>query len=147
MNMTDTAPEATRAKHDDVDLKGLCSHCGGTHYGTGRECPYREENMGRPCTVCDERTNYCCSDCAIDIGGKIYVCTKDACRTEHEKKHPPSVPVPSEEEMREILAKVMHKNGWFVSCKGDDPRKIEVGLAMKAALAAMRELASRMGKS
>lgn len=57
----------------------------------------------------------------------------------------PSVHVPSEAEMREILTKVMHKKGWFVSCKGDDPRKIEVGLAMKAALAAMRELASRMG--
>lgn len=72
----------------DVDLKtGICSHCGGTHHGTGLECPYREENMGQPCTGCGERTCYCCSDCGIDGAGKVYVCTKDACRLTHEKKH------------------------------------------------------------
>lgn len=43
--------------------------------------------MGEACTGCGERTCYCCSDCAIDGAGKIYVCIKDACRTEHEKKH------------------------------------------------------------
>lgn len=72
----------------DVDTKGNCSHCAGVHYGTGLECPYREKNMGEPCVVCAERTSYCCSDCAIDGAGKVYVCIKDACRTEHEKKHP-----------------------------------------------------------
>lgn len=44
--------------------------------------------MGEPCVVCGERTCYCCSDCAIDGDGKVYVCVKDGCRTEHEKKHP-----------------------------------------------------------
>lgn len=63
-----------------------CANCGGTHYGSN-ECPYLEKNMGEPCTVCGERTSYCCSDCAIDGAGKVYVCITDACRAEHEKKH------------------------------------------------------------
>ena len=83
---------------DDVDQMGNCSHCGGVHFGTGASCPFREENMGEPCVVCGERTNYCCSDCAIDRTGRVYVCTEDACRTEHEKKHAK----PSETKAEEI---------------------------------------------
>lgn len=64
-----------------------CGNCGGTHYGSG-DCPYLEKNMGEPCTVCAERTSYCCSDCAIDGAGKVYVCINDACRSAHEQKHP-----------------------------------------------------------
>lgn len=63
-----------------------CANCGGTHYGSN-ECPYLEKNMGEPCVVCKERTSYCCSDCAIDGTGKVYVCIAEACRSEHEKKH------------------------------------------------------------
>ena len=63
-----------------------CPNCGGTHYGNV-ECPYLEKNMGEPCTGCGERTSYCCSDCAIDGAGKVYVCFKDACRKEYEQKH------------------------------------------------------------
>lgn len=72
----------------DVDLQTRkCSHCDGTHYGTGLECPYREENMGEPCLVCKLRTNYCCSDCAIDDMGKVYVCTHEDCRDVHQRDH------------------------------------------------------------
>lgn len=71
----------------DVDLKGNCSHCGGMHFGTGLECPYREENMGQPCRVCEQRTNYCCSDCAIDGAGKVFVCISDTCRDTHQRDH------------------------------------------------------------
>lgn len=74
----------------DVDPKtSNCSHCGGMHFGTGLECPFREENMGQPCVVCQERTCYCCSDCAIDSAGreKVYVCTSDTCRDTHERDH------------------------------------------------------------
>jgi hypothetical protein len=71
----------------DVAANGECSHCGGTHYGTGSECPYREENMGEPCVQCGDRTSYCCADCRLDGAGSVYVCIKDSCRTEHEKKH------------------------------------------------------------
>lgn len=74
----------------DVDPQTkACSHCGGTHWGTGLECPYREENMGEPCVVCQTRTNYCCSDCGIDSGGKkkVYVCISDTCRDTHERDH------------------------------------------------------------
>lgn len=63
-----------------------CSNCGGTHYGSV-DCPYLEKNMGEPCVSCGERTSYCCSDCAIDGKGKVYICTDDDCRTKHEKRH------------------------------------------------------------
>ena len=40
----------------------------------------------RICTVCGERTDWACSDCAIDSGGRktVYVCNKTACRDAHE---------------------------------------------------------------
>lgn len=72
---------------NDVDERGACSHCGGAHYGTGPECVFREENMGEPCSMCGERTCYCCSDCAIEGAGKVYICIKDGCRDVHEQKH------------------------------------------------------------
>jgi len=54
---------------------------------------------GKECTVCGELTDMCCSDCAIDSGGKAYthVCTNNKCLDKHEKMHAPeqepSVPV------------------------------------------------------
>lgn len=63
-----------------------CENCGGTHYGSV-DCPYLEKNMGQPCVICAERTSYCCSDCAIDGKGKVYVCIDDDCRSRHEKQH------------------------------------------------------------
>lgn len=77
----------TEPRWRDVDTKGKCSHCGGTHHGTGLECPYREENMGQRCQVCEQRTNYCCSDCAIDGKGKVYVCVSESCREVHQRDH------------------------------------------------------------
>lgn len=70
-----------------------CPNCGGTHFGS-IDCPYLEKNMGEPCEVCGERTNYCCADCRIDGAGKVYVCFRDACRTAHEVKHKPTTPPP-----------------------------------------------------
>lgn len=69
-----------------------CANCGGTHYGSNT-CPDLEK--GKPCTVCGKDTCYCCSDCAIDGAGKVYVCVTDACRAEHEKKHPEVRPLTS----------------------------------------------------
>ena len=63
-----------------------CANCGGTHYGSN-ECPYLEKNMGEPCVVCGARTSYCCSDCAIDGKGKVYICELDTCRDTHQRDH------------------------------------------------------------
>lgn len=63
-----------------------CGNCGGTHYGSV-DCPYLEKNMGEPCIACGDLTSYCCSDCALDGAGKVYVCTDDDCRALHERKH------------------------------------------------------------
>lgn len=62
-----------------------CPRCGGTHYGS-TECPYIEA----PCVVCGEPTIMACADCSIESGGtkSVYVCSKPACRDEHERLNP-----------------------------------------------------------
>lgn len=45
-------------------------------------CDRRKE-----CHICGTQTLYACSDCRIDFGVSIYVCTSSACRTAHESKH------------------------------------------------------------
>lgn len=55
--------------------------------------PYTE--LKRCCTICDarkvchvcgEQTLFACSDCRINFAATVYVCTKPACRDEHERK-------------------------------------------------------------
>ncbi len=41
-----------------------------------------------PCHVCGEQTDLCCSDCAIDLAAKVYVCSKRDCRVYHDTKCP-----------------------------------------------------------
>jgi hypothetical protein len=46
------------------------------------------------CTICGETTDICCSDCAIDGVGQVYVCGKHPCQEAHavyahEEKHDP----------------------------------------------------------
>ena len=38
------------------------------------------------CHVCGTQTNLACSDCAIDLGVTVYVCSKTECRDQHERK-------------------------------------------------------------
>ncbi|MDB5612092.1 MAG: hypothetical protein JWP25_8992 [Bradyrhizobium sp.] len=59
-----------------------CPNCGGTHFGCTYECPFTKA----PCCVCGDPTILACSDCAIDSGGQtsVHVCSKGACRDEHE---------------------------------------------------------------
>lgn len=42
------------------------------------------------CHICKSQTLYACSDCRIDFGVTIYVCTSKACRDEHEERYCPS---------------------------------------------------------
>jgi hypothetical protein len=38
------------------------------------------------CHVCGEQTLLACSDCQINFGATVYVCSKPSCRDEHERK-------------------------------------------------------------
>jgi hypothetical protein len=51
--------------------------------------------MSGPCSVCGDITEYCCSDCKIDKGVDVYVCTKPACRDAHDKvcSHPSDITI------------------------------------------------------
>ena len=40
------------------------------------------------CHVCKNPTDFCCSDCAIDLGANVYVCVNEACRRAHDLKCP-----------------------------------------------------------
>jgi hypothetical protein len=40
------------------------------------------------CHICKQVTDLCCSDCAIDLGAKVYVCWRYECRNNHEMKCP-----------------------------------------------------------
>lgn len=40
----------------------------------------------RICHVCQDQTIYACSDCQIDFGITVYVCSKKECRDYHESK-------------------------------------------------------------
>lgn len=48
----------------------------------------------KTCHVCGDATNLCCSDCAINFGASVYVCSKSSCRDEHEIKCWGDKPVP-----------------------------------------------------
>jgi NTP pyrophosphatase (non-canonical NTP hydrolase) len=39
-----------------------------------------------PCHVCGGYTQLACADCRINFGARVFVCTKKACRLEHERK-------------------------------------------------------------
>lgn len=43
------------------------------------------------CVVCGDATEFCCSDCAIDFGGKTYICEKRDCRKEHADADAPRI--------------------------------------------------------
>lgn len=40
------------------------------------------------CSRCHEPTDLACSDCAIDLGTKVFVCGKKECRDRHDEKCP-----------------------------------------------------------
>ena len=42
----------------------------------------------RHCHSCGDETELCCSDCAIDLGARVYVCRKKECRDYHDTKCP-----------------------------------------------------------
>ncbi len=42
--------------------------------------------MSGKCHVCGQATDLACSDCRIDFGVTIHVCSKPACRAYHEEK-------------------------------------------------------------
>ena len=58
-----------------------CPNCGGTHFGTPK-CPFTKA----PCVICGDDTIMACSDCAIDTGKSVHVCTKSECRDRHESR-------------------------------------------------------------
>lgn len=60
---------------------GDCPNCGGTHFGSFK-CPFTKS----PCVICGEDTIMACSDCAIETGKSVHVCTKPGCRDEHESR-------------------------------------------------------------
>lgn len=60
----------------------LCENCGGMHYGHNK-CPFTNS----ACVVCGDLTIMACSDCAIDTGQSVHICTKIACRDQHELTH------------------------------------------------------------
>jgi hypothetical protein len=65
---------------DIVAAKEDCAICGGKHFPTGTQCPFRLD----PCVVCGTPTVWACSDCAIDVGGSVHVCNSASCRDAHE---------------------------------------------------------------
>lgn len=38
------------------------------------------------CHVCGDQTQFACSDCRIDLGSSVYICSKKECRDAHESK-------------------------------------------------------------
>jgi hypothetical protein len=47
--------------------------------------PVKPKQVGGPCSVCGTATILACSDCRIDTGGMVYVCSRRICREEHDK--------------------------------------------------------------
>lgn len=47
------------------------------------EAPSYSPSM-RKCSVCGDYTEQCCSDCMIDTGKRVYVCSMSECMDEHE---------------------------------------------------------------
>lgn len=55
---------------------------------TEKEVPTPKPPPGPVCVECGVVvTPWCCSDCAIDGKGKVYVCSNIFCQTQHDLKH------------------------------------------------------------
>lgn len=71
---------------DTVTAQPPCPNCGAIHLGQKfDDCPLLH---AKPCSVCGKDTCYCCSDCMIERGEKIFVCINSKCRDAHEHAHP-----------------------------------------------------------
>lgn len=60
----------------------------------------------KKCHICGKQTLYACSDCQIDLGATVYVCSSSDCRDAHEKKCPERL----REELRAALLSREVKN-------------------------------------
>ena len=44
----------------------------------------RREDRNMACHICNKATELCCSDCRIDLGARVYVCSDTSCRDRHD---------------------------------------------------------------
>ena len=63
---------------------------------------------GPACHICGAETQFACADCRIDLRSSVYVCSKTACRDEHERKCPAKLQAQLAVEVREAVSVPAH---------------------------------------
>jgi len=53
-----------------------------------RECTMEHDRaQWSPCVICGDNTPLACSDCRIDTGKSVHVCSRSVCRRKHEETY------------------------------------------------------------